>query len=156
VLQKASLVIGCGTLVAPTLRGLFSELDHELGTRTRVIAVNNNLFGPRVNASGLIGGNDFGEQLAADTADAAFVSRYALDWSGERFLDDVTAVEFQQRLGRPVAFVTSMSEVVELLGDPGFLDRPLTIGAGPNQAGRSWNYQVDPDGHAMMAAKGET
>jgi putative radical SAM enzyme (TIGR03279 family) len=154
-LQTRRIAVGCGTLIAPTLQDIFGQMDELLNTGTRMRPVRNNMFGPRVNASGLIGGNDFSEQLAGADCDAVFISRYALDWSGERFLDDVMAVELQQQLGKPVAFVSSMSEVIELLFDPGFLHRPLTVGSGPNQAGKSWNYHVDPDGHVMMAAKGE-
>jgi hypothetical protein len=37
-----------------------------------------------------------------------------------------------------------VSEVFDLLRDGGWLSRSLTIGAGPNQAGRSWTYDLDP------------
>ena len=132
-----------GTLVAPVLSGLFAELSGLTGLKTTVQPVSNTLFGPRINASGLLGGNDLLAAATAGDADAILISRYSLDWSGERFLDDVTAADLQRQIAKPVAFVTSMSEVVDLLNDPLWLTRELTIGAGPNQAGRSWTYNVD-------------
>ncbi|MEX2237537.1 MAG: DUF512 domain-containing protein [Dehalococcoidia bacterium] len=142
--SRPSIAILTGTLIAPVLSGLFAELSELTGVRTQVTAVTNTLFGSRINCSGLLGGADLLAAARATDADAILISRYSLDWSGTRFLDDVTAEDLQRELGKPVAFVTSMSEVVELLQDRLWFSRPLTIGAGPNQAGKSWIYQVDP------------
>jgi putative radical SAM enzyme (TIGR03279 family) len=137
------LAVLTGTLIAPTLTHLFAELNTLAAVNTMVIPVTNTLFGSRINASGLLPGNDLIRAARDLEADAVLMSRYALDWSGERFLDDVTATDLQQQIRKPVAFVTSISEVVDLLRDPAWPNRPLTIGAGPNQAGRSWTYEVD-------------
>lgn len=155
--RVGSLTIGAGTLIAPVLDGFCEQLEPLVGVATRVLPVTNTLFGERINASGLIGGKDFARQLAAQPlGDAVLVSRYCLDWSGERFLDDTTATELQQQLGRPLAFVTSFSEVAELLAGDRLVSEPLTIAAGPNQAGKSWTYDVNERGESMAGSASGT
>ncbi|HEX5939555.1 MAG TPA: DUF512 domain-containing protein, partial [Dehalococcoidia bacterium] len=149
--RRPRLAVLTGTLIAPTLTGLFVELDELIDIRSEVVPVTNTLFGSRINASGLLPGRDLIDAGKNVGADAVLISRYALDWSGERFLDDVTAVDLQQAVNKPVAFVTSMSEVVQLVNDQNWLSRPLTVGAGPNQAGKSWTYEVDASADLEVA-----
>jgi putative radical SAM enzyme (TIGR03279 family) len=144
IASQPRLAVLTGTLIAPVLSDLFKEVAELTGVCAEVVPVTNTLFGSRINASGLLPGKDLIAAGLKANSEAVLVSRYALDWSGERFLDDVTASELQAALGRPLAFVTSVSEVFDLLRDGGWLSRSLTIGAGPNQAGRSWTYDLDP------------
>ena len=51
----------------------------------------NEFFGPRVNVSGLLTSRDLIAQLGGrDLGDLAVFPRYALDYTGGRFLDEGT------------------------------------------------------------------
>ncbi|MPZ22034.1 MAG: DUF512 domain-containing protein [Dehalococcoidia bacterium] len=139
-----------GTLVAPLLSQLFAEIEELAGVQVRVMPVNNRLFGSRINCSGLLAGDDLMDAVRNVDSDIVFVSRYSLDWSGSHFLDDTTATELQETAGRTVAFVSSISEVVELMGDQQLASRGLIVSSGPNQAGKSWTYAVDEEGERLV------
>ena len=130
----------CATLIAPTLRRVAGELAVTTGIDIRVTAVENGYFGPRVNVSGLLTGGDLARALAGeDLGDLAVLPRYALDYTGGRFLDDVTPGELQDGLGVPLAFATTMREVAELLSQP--LESQQLSGASPRAGatnGKSW------------------
>ncbi len=109
----------CGTLVAPTLTRLAGELQSATGVAVAVRGLENGFFGPRVNVSGLLVGADIDRGLRGiDLGDIAFLPRYALDYSGRRFLDDVTPEALQSTLAVPLAFASTMSEVLRILGQP--------------------------------------
>ena len=116
--QRATLA--CGTLIAPTLRRLAAEASTLLGVELNLVVAPNTLFGERVNISGLIPGADFARALTADggpgePGDLVFLPRASLDYYGRHFLDDTTADELSRELGRPLAFVYTLGEVVEWL-----------------------------------------
>lgn len=122
--------LACGTLIAPTLARLAGEAQELTGVQIDVVAVRNTLFGPRVNVSGLLPGRDFAAQLAARGAgvlgDAVFLPRASLDYFGRHFLDSVTPAEVAAAIGRPLAFASTLSEVIEWTagGDLRPPDRP--------------------------------
>ena len=142
---KATALIACGTLIAPTLQKLCAEASALTGIDLEVIAVQNTLFGDRVNVSGLIPGGDFINALSdRELPDRIFLPRASLDYFGAKFLDDLTPDDLQDRLNRPVSFVYTLSELLELIADGvqpiGESSRQL----GPNQRsnGRSWTTPV--------------
>jgi putative radical SAM enzyme (TIGR03279 family) len=113
------VVLVCGTLIAPVLRGLARELAEVADLDVEVVAVENRFFGPRVNVSGLLVADDLIRGLRQRCeADLVVLPRDALDHGGERFLDDGTAADVESALGVPVAFARTMSEVLSAAMTP--------------------------------------
>ena len=144
-LPRASAIIACGTLIAPTLRDLCAEASALTGVNFDIVPVDNTLFGARVNVSGLIPGGDFATALSAiDLPEHVFLPRASLDYFGAKFLDDLTPEALESRLGRPVKFVYTLSELLESIatgadhGDAGSRQpRPYQ-----RSNGRSWTTPV--------------
>lgn len=109
------VALACGTLIAPVLERLAAELCAETGVEASVHPVPNELFGERVNVSGLLPGEGLTRALAGVEADLAALPRTSLDYFGERFLDGLTAEEATARLPMPAAFVSTLGEVVAAL-----------------------------------------
>lgn len=109
------VALACGTLIAPVLERLAAELRAETGVAASVHPVANDLFGERVNVSGLLPGEGLTRALAGVEADLAALPRTSLDYFGERFLDGLTAEEATARLPMPAAFVSTLGEVVAAL-----------------------------------------
>ena len=109
------VALACGTLIAPVLERLAAELSAETGIAASVHPVPNELFGERVNVSGLLPGEGLTRALAGVEADLAALPRTSLDYFGERFLDGLTAEEATARLPMPAAFVSTLGEVVAAL-----------------------------------------
>ena len=109
------VALACGTLIAPVLERLAAELCAETGVAASVHPVPNELFGERVNVSGLLPGEGLTRALAGVEADLAALPRTSLDYFGERFLDGLTAEEATARLPMPAAFVSTLGEVVAAL-----------------------------------------
>ncbi|MGB6895733.1 MAG: DUF512 domain-containing protein, partial [Dehalococcoidia bacterium] len=106
-----------GTLVEPLLQGLALELAELTGLHLEVIALETRFFGPRVNVSGLLVAEDVIEGLRGRSlGDLGVLPRYALDYAGERFLDDGTPAEVEAALRAPIAFARTMEEVLALVG----------------------------------------
>ena len=138
---RASALIACGTLIAPTLRRLCGEAEELLDIEIEVASVGNTLFGERVNVSGLIPGNDFLNALANRALpDHVFLPRASLDYFGAKFLDDLTPDELERRIQRPISFVYTLSELLQLIADGvqpiGASSRQL--GPTHRSNGRSW------------------
>ena len=115
--RHVSLV--CGTLIAPVVSRLSRELEDLTGASVTVRTIENRFFGPRVNVSGLLVSADIERQLrGAALGDLAVLPRYALDYTGHRFLDDATPAQLQDALGAPLAFASTMSEVLQILDEP--------------------------------------
>jgi putative radical SAM enzyme (TIGR03279 family) len=137
-----ALTFVCGTLIAPTMSSLAHEVADITGADIRVHAVENRFFGPRVNVSGLLVARDIIEQLRGrDLGDLAVLPRYTLDYIGRRFLDDATPEDVQRALGVPLAFASTLREVLQILAEP--IESPLTgaVSAGAAKAatnGKSW------------------
>ena len=145
-IPPASVLIACGTLIAPTLRGLCDEATDLTGIDFTVVPVGNTLFGERVNVSGLIPGSDFATALSGyELSEHIFLPRASLDYFGAKFLDDVTPSELQSQLNRPVSFVYTLSELLESMADND-VDIVSAGGRqpGPNERsnGRSWTSPV--------------
>lgn len=129
----------CGTLIAPTLQRLAPEIEEGTGASVAVHALGNRFFGPRVNVSGLLVGGDIEQQLQGRVlGDLVVLPRYALDYTGHRFLDGATPQALQQALGVPLAFASTLGEVLQILGEP--LESQLTGAAVSEQStnGKAW------------------
>lgn len=146
--ERVSMV--CGTLIAPTLARISTEFATATGVSVEVHAIENAFFGPRVNVSGLLTAGDIEQQLrGADLGDLVVLPRYALDYTGARFLDDRTPAELQSALGVPLAFASTLREVLQIVGEPLHSDvTGAEVGATAN--GKSW-VEFDAAG---VSAKG--
>ncbi|MCZ6546247.1 MAG: DUF512 domain-containing protein [Chloroflexi bacterium] len=138
--------IACGSLIAPVLQRLADEASQTADVRIDVIPIRNTLFGPRVNVSGLIPGQDFLHQLSAvptnKLGEAVFLPRASLDYFGRRFLDDVTPETIAGAIDRPLGFAYNLSEVIEWMAGAD-LQQP----AQPERSnGRSWATVGEPTG----------
>jgi NifB/MoaA-like Fe-S oxidoreductase len=96
--------------------------------------------------SGLLTAGDIIRALAGrDLGDLVVLPRYALDYTGSRFLDDLTPDTLQRALGVPIAFASTLGEVLQIFREP--LDSQVTGAvAGVTANGKSW---VDFDALAM-------
>jgi putative radical SAM enzyme (TIGR03279 family) len=140
------MTIACGTLIAPTLRRLAAELMDATGVVVRVRPVENTFFGPRVNVSGLLVGEEFARALAGqDLGELVVLPRYALDSTGTRFLDDVTASALQDHLGAPLRFATTMRDILQILGEPLESPQEPSPGRAVRTNGKAWvDYAAAP------------
>jgi NifB/MoaA-like Fe-S oxidoreductase len=130
--------IVCGRLIAPTLAVLGAQFEAATGVSMAVHAVENTFFGPRVNVSGLLTAGDIERRLrGVDVGDLVVMPRYALDYTGARFLDDRTPADLQAAIGVPIAFASTMREVLQIVGEP--LESNVTgTGVGATTNGKSW------------------
>ena len=109
------MTLVCGTLIAPTLSRLASELAAITGIDLRVVPVDNRLFGPRVTVSGLLAAADIIESLRGrDLGDLVVLPRHALDHAGALFLDGATPDDVSAALATPIAFASTMSDLLRL------------------------------------------
>ncbi|MEX2247324.1 MAG: DUF512 domain-containing protein [Dehalococcoidia bacterium] len=115
----ARLSLVCGTLIAPTLARIAAEFTGTTGVEATVHAVPNTFFGPRVNVSGLLTAQDLERHLRdRDLGDLCILSRYTLDYTGARFLDDASPADLQRTLGVPLAFASTLREVLQIVAEP--------------------------------------
>ena len=109
------VVIGTAALIAPMLSQVANDVAAVTGAEIHVQGVTNTVFGERVNVSGLICGKDYVEQIDARAANLVILPRPSLDYFGEKFLDSMTVEDAEEALGKPLAFASVWSEVLELL-----------------------------------------
>jgi putative radical SAM enzyme (TIGR03279 family) len=96
-----------GTLIAPYLAPMLAQLGADL------VPVENRYFGSVVNVAGLLTARDILDALKGrQLGDVVAVPRAALDTPGERFLDDMTPAQLEAELGRPVAFVETLKDLI--------------------------------------------
>ncbi len=93
--------IGCGVSAAPFIRELL-EKHPVSGVSVDVIPVENRFFGKSVTVSGLITGRDLTDTLAEHAAACTLITECMLRSEGDRFLDDMTIQEAEERLGRKI------------------------------------------------------
>jgi len=74
------------------------------GTHVAVHGVRNDFFGPTITVSGLLTATDILAQVKREDVrgDRIILPESVLRRDGDRFLDDVTKEEFEQRMGLPV------------------------------------------------------
>ena len=142
-----------GTLIAPTLERIAAEFARVTGVDVTVHGLENGFFGPRVNVSGLLVAQDVERQLRGrDLGELVVLPRYALDYTGGRFLDDGTPEELQRALGVPLAFVSTPREVLQILDQP--LQSPVTGAAVASTTnGKAWVDYDELKGGAPVAAR---
>ena len=131
------VTVACGTLIAPTLQTVMLEVASLVGARIDVVPIQNSLFGPRINVSGLLPGGAIIEQLRPHKlGEHIFLPRASLDYFGQRFLDDETPAQLSATLERPIAFAYTVSEIVEWITTSADHRPPATWAVKSN--GRAW------------------
>ena len=107
-IKRCTLV--CGTLIAPLMRAIGAELTDKSGVQVDVISTVNQLFGETVTVSGLLGGQGVLAALQGrDLGEVVCLPRAMFDDAGQRTLDDLTADDLAQALGRPIITAASTS-----------------------------------------------
>ena len=113
---RKRMTLACGTLIAPVLTQLAAEMSALTGIDASVVPVENAFFGPRVTVSGLLTGGDIIETLRGrELGDLVVLPRHALNHAGTLFLDDATPADVSAALSTPVAFASTLSELLRLV-----------------------------------------
>lgn len=114
-----SVTLATGSLFAPVLRAAGAELAERVGIPVTVDGIENRTLGETVTVAGLLMGRDVVEQLSQAEL-GALVALPAVMFRGpnEKTLDEMTPDEIGAALGRPVALVETMSDLIRALTDP--------------------------------------
>lgn len=106
------LTVVTGTLIAPHVAPMLGQLGAEL------VPVENRYFGSVVNVAGLLTGRDILDALKSreSLGEVIALPRSTLDTPGDRFLDDLTPAQLEAELGRPIAFVETLKELLACAG----------------------------------------
>ncbi|HEY9284600.1 MAG TPA: DUF512 domain-containing protein [Pyrinomonadaceae bacterium] len=91
-----------GKLFAPVLAPLVAGLNARFGTRLRVVAVENDYFGPDIVVAGLVTGRDVLAARARIGGDFVVLPSVAFKSDEPIMLDGTTHEELQRQLGLPV------------------------------------------------------
>ena len=112
--ESATLVTG--RLPSPLLEEVARDVAAVLGIRCQAVTVANRFFGERVTVAGLLTAEDVVQELQGrDLGELVILPRSMFDAAGKRTLDDWTAEQIAETLGRRVALAAAPSEVIHLL-----------------------------------------
>ncbi len=130
VTRGRRMAILTSAMAAPVMRRIGRDIARATGLETRVIPVENRLFGSIVTVAGLLGGRDMLDAIAAELADFGpddliLAPRVSLDNPGVRFLDDVTLAEFHEQVSPRVIFARTAEEL--RAGVDGLLAEPAGL-----------------------------
>jgi putative radical SAM enzyme (TIGR03279 family) len=108
------------TMAEPVITRMMREAAKLTGLEIRVVAVENQFFGPLVTVAGLLTARDTLDAIAARFADFTgddllLLPRVMLDNPGARFLDDMTVEEFTAQIQPQVTFAKTADEIVTAL-----------------------------------------
>ena len=113
-----SATLATGALWAPILGEAAAELAGYVGRPLRVEAIQNETLGETVTVAGLLLGRDVVRQLGrVDLGDLVALPAVMFRGPEGTTLDGMTRGEMSAALGRPVALVETMGELVRALGD---------------------------------------
>jgi putative radical SAM enzyme (TIGR03279 family) len=112
-LAGARGIVACGTLIGPTMVEAVGRLNDATGAALRVEVIENAFFGPEINVSGLLTGNDVVEALR-DKVDGSpvYLSSRTISDRTQTMLDDMTISELSDALDTPVVTALTFSEVI--------------------------------------------
>jgi NifB/MoaA-like Fe-S oxidoreductase len=100
--RRLNGTIMTGTLFAPVLSRMISELNELLGAHLNVLAVPNEYFGGDVSVAGLLTGGDFAAVRDGLKGDFAIIPRVSLKSDEPIFLDGMRFDELQKQFGVPL------------------------------------------------------
>lgn len=111
-LRGAVGIVACGTLIGDTMHRMVGQMNGRLGTQLEVVVVENGYFGPEINVSGLLTGQDFAAALGGRTdGRPVYITSRAISDRTHTLLDDMTLAELSQEIGAPVVPSLSFSDV---------------------------------------------
>jgi putative radical SAM enzyme (TIGR03279 family) len=112
-LMGARGIVGCGTLIGPTMRDAVARLNAATGSSITVEVIENEFFGPEINVSGLLTGSDVISALRhkVDGAPVYLSSRTISDRT-QTMLDDLTIADVEVELGTPVITALTFSDLI--------------------------------------------
>jgi putative radical SAM enzyme (TIGR03279 family) len=115
-LDDAEGIVVCGTLIGPTIERAVDGLNERLGTRLQVQIVENRYFGPEINVSGLLTGQDIVDSLTNRTdGKVTFISSRTVSDRTHTLLDDMTISELSTAIKSPVVPALTFSDVINEL-----------------------------------------
>ena len=120
---RRSATLACGTLIAPVLSRIVSELNALTGAEIRLVPVVNEYFGPMTTVSGLLTGQDLVAALEGHPAgelvllpSSMFTGRYGAGSAPPGTTLDGWALEdLSSRLGSPVEMASTISAAIAAL-----------------------------------------
>ncbi len=114
----AAGVIACATLIGSTMAREVAVVNEATGARLEVAIVETRFFGPEINVSGLLTGQDLVRALGDQPGDApVYISSTMISRRTGTLLDDMTLEDVQAALGRRVVPVEHLSNVLRDLRD---------------------------------------
>jgi putative radical SAM enzyme (TIGR03279 family) len=124
--RHKSLTLATATLFAPTLTRCADEFASLSGVGVKVIPILNTRLGETITVSGLLMGNDIIEQLSErELGDVVVLPRITFDNPDTTSLDDVSPMDIARAVGKPVALVDGMGDLVDIIhGSPALFFNP--------------------------------
>ncbi len=114
LLKRLTLVTGA--LFAPTLARHAGEFSERSGVRAEVVSITNTVLGETITVAGLMMGRDVIAQIGGrDRGDAVALPRVMFDHPDGIALDDTSPGDIAKALGRPVALVDMMGDLIDLI-----------------------------------------
>ncbi len=118
--RKPRVGVITSTMAEPVMAKMMREAARMTGLEVRIVAVENQFFGPLVTVAGLLTAQDTLDAIAARFADFTgddllLLPRVMLDNAGARFLDDLTVEEFRAQAPALVIFAKTADEIVAAL-----------------------------------------
>ncbi len=126
--RKITLVTG--KMATPIIEEMANDLKKIEDLVVEVMTIKNNFFGEQVTVAGLLCGQDVIEQLNENPylGDLVLLPKVMLDNAGERFLDDITLEEFQQKVPAKTLFIKNAQETIEAINNlNGVRQRPYSL-----------------------------
>lgn len=111
-LRGAEGIVACGTLIGDTIRNAVGLMNERLNTNLDVVVVENKYFGPEINVSGLLTGQDFAGALAGKTdGKPVYITSRAISDRTHTLLDDMTLADLSEAVGSPIMPSLTFSDV---------------------------------------------
>jgi putative radical SAM enzyme (TIGR03279 family) len=105
-------IVACGTLIGPTMRGAVERFNDRTGACLEVAVIENRFFGPEINVSGLLTGQDLVDGLAGQVRDrTVYISSRMISDRTHTLLDDSTVDDVGRALGAPIVPCLTLSDV---------------------------------------------
>jgi putative radical SAM enzyme (TIGR03279 family) len=112
----SSMTLVTATLFAPTLEAYAAEFAELVGVKTEVVPVVNERLGETITVAGLLMGEDVMRQLQErELGDVLVLPRVMFDHPDGVSLDDHSPMDVATALGRPVALVDMMGDLVDIV-----------------------------------------
>jgi putative radical SAM enzyme (TIGR03279 family) len=141
-----SLTLATATLFAETLKTHAGDFADTTGVPTEVVPITNTRLGETITVAGLLMGDDVITQLSGrELGEVVVLPRVMFDHPNGVSLDDVSPLDIAKALGKQVALVDLMGDVVDVLhGQAALLFDPVQ-GAliSPDAIQRSGGWAVE-------------